>query len=1046
MKLQTLQLWKRSVRPLMILSLSLLWSFAQAQDTTVKGQVKDETGETLPGVSILIKGTTKGTVTDLDGNYSITVSDQNAVLSFSFIGYITQEVAVGSRSTVDVSLQADVQSLEEVVVIGYGEQKKSLSTGAISSVKAQELQTVSTGRIDQALQGRTAGVSIRPTSGSPGSSTKIRIRGISSNGGSDPLFIIDGVRTGAGGMDYLSPNDVESIEVLKDAASAAIYGAEGANGVIIVTTKKGKPNTGVITYSGQYGVQSAPPNMMDMMDAQQYQKYMEAAAVPGAPVAADVDGIGSGTNWLDEMTEDAPQQSHTLSFSGGTEKSTYFISGTMFQQDGIIGGDKARFNRYTARLNSNHKLKDWLTVGENLSYSYIDRSGLAENDEFGGLVASGLALDPITPVTYSGTPYPTHVQTAIDNGQPLTTDANGNYYGLSQFVKGEYGNPLSRINLQKGRTVQNKILGNVFAEINPIEGLKITSRVGIDAAFQRNHNWNPTYWFSSESLNPIANGSDEWQEWYTWQWENFASYDKTIGDHHFNALIGTAIQKYTYNNLNGSYSGLFKEEDKWSYGDYTPDDTDRIGSRPEYRALSSYYGRLAYDYQGKYLMNATLRRDGSSMLSEGNQWGTFPSVSLGWVFSSENFFPSAVANVVNYAKIRASWGQNGSLSNLSPGQWQSAIATSVQGVIRYENPDGTFVQGAAPSNLINPELTWETSEQIDIGLEAKMFDGRLTFAMDYYQKKTKDLITPGAAPFFAGNKLNFTNAGDVLNKGFEFELGFNNSSSNDFQYGINLNFSTLTNEVTYLDPNYPTLNGSNVGTGWTGATRFEEGYPVWYFNGYKTDGIFQNQTEIDDYIAQNGLSGYAPVPGDPIVMDTNEDGTISLDDQTYIGDAIPDYFFGARVNLAYKGFDLLVFAQGQAGNEVLMGFNRTDRPTANKPALFYEDMWTGDGSTNSWFRPNTNSNIAYSSDYMVFDGSFVKIRQMQLGYTLPTNVADAIKVSNVRFYVSLDNFFTFTKYPGMDPEAGSSGDNSQGVDRGYYPVPRTVIGGLTFSF
>ncbi|PIB36211.1 SusC/RagA family TonB-linked outer membrane protein [Reichenbachiella sp. 5M10] len=1029
----------------MVLCLTLLWSFAQAQ-TTVRGKVTDETGESLPGVSILVKGTTTGTVSDLDGNYSINIDDSDAVLSYSFIGFLTQEATVGSRTTIDITLPMDVQSLEEVVVIGYGEQKKSLSTGAISSVKAQELQTVSTGRIDQALQGRTPGVSIRPTSGSPGASTKIRIRGVSSNGGSDPLFIIDGVRTGAAGMDYLSPNDVESIEVLKDAASSAIYGAEGANGVVIVTTKKGKPNTGSITYSGQYGVQSMDPSLMPLMTAPQYQEYMTAAGAPGAPTPADINGIGDGTDWLDEMTQNAPQQSHTLSFAGGTEKSTYFISGTMFQQDGVIGGDKSRFNRYTARLNSNHKLKEWISVGQNLSYSYIQKSGLAENDEFGGLVASGLALDPVTPVSYTGSTLPAHVQSAVDAGQPLVRDSNGDYYGISQFVKGEYGNPLARIDLQQGQTVQNKILGNAFVEIKPIEGLTITSRVGIDAAFQRFHTWTPTFWFSSESLNTVANGSDEWQEWYTWQWENFASYDKTIGDHHFNLLAGTAIQKYTYNNLNGSYSGLFKEEDKWSYGDYTPDDTDKVGSRPEYRTLNSYYGRLSYDYQGKYLLNATLRRDGSSMLSDGNKWGTFPSVSLGWVFSNENFFPSGISNIVNYAKLRVSWGQNGSLSNLSPGQWQSSIATSVQGVIRYEDAAGTFQQGAAPSNLTNPYLTWETSEQIDIGLDTRFFDGRLTFAMDYYQKKTKDLITPGAAPYFAGNKLNFTNAGDVLNKGFEFELGFNNGTAKDFQYGINLNLSTLSNEVTYLDPNYPVLNGSNVGTGWQAATKFEEGQPVWYFSGYKTDGIFQNQQQIDQYIADNGLTGYAPVPGDPIAVDTNEDGTISVDDQTYIGDAIPETMFGARINLAYKGFDFILFAQGQAGNQIMMGFNRTDRPTANKPAFFYDDMWTGEGSTNSWFRPNTSDNIAYSSDMMVFDGSYVRIRQMQLGYTLPNSVSEKIKVNNVRFYVSMDNFFTFTKYPGMDPEAGSGNDNSQGVDRGYYPVPRTVIGGLTFSF
>ncbi|MDW7691546.1 TonB-dependent receptor [Flammeovirgaceae bacterium SG7u.111] len=1046
MKVEIVQFLKRLKMPFLTLCFTVFWATSFAQDLKVSGNVTDDTGESIPGVSILIQGTSNGGVTDLDGNFSLSIPSSDAILVFSYIGFVTQEVPVNGRSTIDVKLVSDVLALEEVVVIGYGEQKKSLTTGAISSVKAEELENVSVSRVDQALQGRTAGVYIKPTSGSPGSGTKIRIRGTASNGGSDPLFIVDGVRTGSAGMDYLSPSDIESIEILKDAASAAIYGAEGANGVVIVTTKSGKPNSGVITYNGQIGSQTAQPDIMPMMNAQQYQTYMEEANVPGAPTAADVAGIGNGTDWFDEMYQTAPQQNHTLSFSGGAEKSTYFISGTLFQQDGVIGGDKSRFNRYTVRFNSKHKIKDWLTVGENLSYSLINKTGISENDEYGGIVAAALSLDPITPVRYTGSTLPSHVLTALDAGHPLVQDENGFYYGISNFVKGEYGNPLARIDLTKGKTTQNKILGNVFAELAPLEGLKITSRVGLDAAYQRYHNWSPTFWYSSESLNNVATGSDEWQEWYTWQWENFATYDRTIGEHHFTLLGGGSVQEYTYNNLNGSYAGLFREEEKWSYGDYVPDDTDRIGSRPESRTLASYFGRLSYDYMGKYLFNATVRRDGSSMLSDGNQWGTFPSFSLGWVFSNEAFFGGGISDVVNYAKLRLSWGQNGSLSNLYPGQWQSSIATNVGGVIRYPGSDGTYLPGAAPSNLENPFLTWETSEQIDIGADFRLFNNQLTFSVDYYEKETKDLITPGAPPIFAGNSLPFVNAGNVLNKGFEFEIGYNNASEHEFQYGISANLSTLKNEVTYLDPNYPKIAGANIGTGWSGATQFEEGMPVWYFNGYVTDGIFQSQSDIDTYISENGLEGYAPVPGDPRAVDTNGDGQISPADQQYIGDPHPDFYFGTRINMSYKGFDLLVFLQGQVGNEVLMGFNRTDRPTANKPAFFYEDRWTGEGSTNSWFRANTSSTIAYSSDLMVFDGSFARIRQMQLGYTLPSKITDTIHVKNVRFYVSLDNFFTFTSYPGLDPEAGSGGDNSIGIDRGYYPVPRTAIGGLSFSF
>lgn len=1048
-----LLLKKGWLRASLLMMLLIMGEYSYSQQSTVSGTVKDgQTDETLPGVSVVVKGTSSGTVTDSDGKFSISV-DGDGILVFSFVGFSSQEVAVAGRTQLDVVLVSDITSLEEIVVIGYGEQKKSLTTGAISSVKSDELKTVSVGRIDQALQGRTAGVSITPNSGSPGAGTKIRIRGTSSNGSSDPLYIIDGVRTGAAGMDYLSPNDIASIEVLKDAASAAIYGAEGANGVIIITTKKGKANTSEITFSSQFGQQSVDPDLMKMMNAQQYQSYMQSAGVAGAPTPGDVTDP-KGTDWFGELFKPAPVQNHSLTMSGGTDKSNYFIGGTYYNQEGVAGGDKSLFKRYTLRLNTSYKVREWLTVGENLSYTNIEKSGVSEDTEYGSLVGSALALDPLTPVTYANGNYPAHFIAAMNGTTPngeaigpmLRKDGNGNYYGISNWVKGEFGNPIARIDLAKGKTVQNKILGNVYADLTPIKGLKFTTRFGLDAAFQDHHNWSPTFWFSSESLNSVATGNDGWDKWFTWQWENFASYDKMINDHHFTVLAGAAIQKYTYKNLNGRYSGLFREEDKWSYGDYVPDDEDRIGSRPEYRSLASFFGRLSYDYKGKYLFNATVRRDGSSMLAAGNQWGSFPSVSAGWLISGEDFYSGNIANTLSYIKLRASWGQNGSLGPLYPGQWQASISTDVGGVIRYPGSDGVYQVGAAPTSLPNPFLTWETSEQYDIGLDFKLFNERLTFSVDYYNKKTVDLITPGTPPLFAGSTLPFVNGGDVVNKGFEFEIGYTSSEEKAFQYGISANFTTLHNEVTYLNPLVGNIQGVNVGTSWSGATQFKLGQPIWYFNGYETAGIFQNQAQIDQYISDNGLTGYAPTPGDPIIVNTNGDNQISPADMTNIGSPHPDFYFGARFNMSYKGFDFLMFVQGQLGNEILMGFNRTDRPTANKPAFFYEDRWTGEGSTNSWFKPNTSGTLAYSSDFMVFDGSYARIRQLQLGYTLPQGVVEKIKVRNARFYVSLDNFFTFTKYPGMDPEAGSGNDRSIGIDRGVYPIPRTLVGGFSFTF
>ncbi|MEN7546299.1 TonB-dependent receptor [Rapidithrix thailandica] len=1011
--------------------------WAGQEKVTVSGIVTSAEDQVpLPGVSIIVKGTSLGTITDVNGKYMLTV-EEGDVLKFSYVGFQDQEVTVADQTVINITLETDFEQLEEIVVVGYGEQKKSLVTGAISSIKASELSSVSNTRVEQALQGRTAGVSVLPNSGSPGSGMKVRIRGTGSNQGSDPLYIIDGVR--AGSMEYLSPTEIESIEVLKDAASAAIYGAEGANGVVIITTKTGKANDPKINYSFQYGQQSIGDNI-EMMNAQQYQQYLEEANVPIRPTIDDVQGI-SGTNWFDEVFENAPQQRHSLTFSGGNDNSTYLVSGSYFAQEGIAGGDKSKFERFTVRVNSDHKIKPWLKIGERFSYSHFDRSGIAEDDEFGSVINNTLAFDPVTPVAYTDG-LPAHVEAALAAGHPLVKNSAGYYYGISKYLTGEYGNPLARLDLEKGNTVQNKIVGNFYAELEPVKGLKVTSRFGIDASFLREHDWTPTYWFSSERLNTVANGSDKQENAFSWQWENFVTYQKSFQDHSFTFLAGMSAVKWLYNDINGSYSGLFKEDEKFSYGNYVPDDQDRIGSYSDTKTLSSYFGRVSYDYKGKYLFNATVRRDGSSLLSPGNQWGTFPSVSAGWVLSNESFYPVSVSNVMSHVKLRASWGQNGNLANLSIGQWLAGISTEG---IRYPNSAGNYLVGASLTSLSNPDLRWETSEQIDVGVELGFFNDQLNVVVDYFEKTTKDLITTGTAPLFAGKELPFINGGDVQNKGWEFEVSYRNSATKSFSYEIAANYTAIKNEVTYLDPNVNRITGSGVGTGWT-ATMFEEGYPIWYFSGYKTDGIFQNQEEIDAYLTSTGITGYSPSPGDPVVVDVNKDQQISIADQTYIGSPHPDSYYGIRANVNFKGFDFLVFLQGQIGNDILMGFNRTDRPTANKPLFFYEDRWTGEGSTNSWFAPDGENPYIYNSDLMVFKGSYARVRQLQLGYTLPSEFTERLKLKNARVYVTLDNYFTFTDYPGLDPESGSGDNNSLGIDRGVYPVPRTILGGISVTF
>jgi TonB-linked SusC/RagA family outer membrane protein len=1013
----------------------------------IMGKITGENLEPLNGVSVSEKGTTNGTITNSDGVFSITV-ENNAILVISFIGFEKTEVPVNNQPVVNVQLKPSVAKMEEVLVVGYGQQRKSLVTGAISSVKQQELETVSTTRIDQALQGRTAGVVVLPTSGQPGAGLNIRIRGAGSNRNSNPLYIIDGVR--AGGIEYIDPSEIASIEILKDAASAAIYGAEGANGVVIITTKTGKRNSAEVSYNGQYGQQSVKDGFIEMMNAQQYQQYLQESGVSNAPTPAEAAAVGEGTNWLNEVLQTAPQQHHSLQFSGGSERSTYLISGTLFSQEGIVGGDKSRFNRYTVRFNGDHRIKPWLNIGNRLSYSNHKRRAVSDNNEFGSILGSALVMDPFTPVTYSGT-LPVHVQTALagttPDGTPISSllrrDELGNLYGISNYLKGEYGNPIARINLARGENVQNKIVGNVFADIEPFKGFTFTSRLGVDAAFQTGHGWTPTFWYSSESLNTIANGYDYNNNWYTWQWENFANYRRSFGEHDFTLLAGiSAIKTHEYH-MGGSYSGLFKEDDRFSYADYVPDNVDRIGSNAYDYTLASYFGRLSYSFQDRYLLNASVRRDGSSKLAPGYQWKTYPAVSAGWVISNEPFFQGGFAQKFNYLKLRGSWGQNGNVSSIGIGEWMNAISSGML----YPDGSGALLVGAAPNSLANPELTWETSEQIDIGADMAFFSNKLTLSVDYYKKTTKDLLTGGTAPMFVGNVLRTVNAGNVVNKGWEFELSYNNRPVNKhaFRYEIGGNLSTLDNEVTFLDPNSPIIFGTGIGTGWS-ATAMKAGFPVWYFNGYKTDGIFQTQADVANYLSKNGITGYAPQPGDPIVLDVNGDKLISPADMTYIGSPHPDITYGGRLNLAYKGFDLLVFVQGQTGNEILMGFNRTDRSTANKPLFFYTNRWTGAGSTNEWFASNTSSPYVYNSDLMVFDGAYTRIRQLQLGYSLPASLTEKLKIRKARIYVSLDDYFTFTKYPGVDPEGGSNGQNSIGIDRGGYPIPRKAIVGLTFNF
>ncbi len=1021
----------RQIRSLLSLIILLGLSSSMFAQQSVTGTVTDETGQTLIGATVLVKGDNTGTVTNEEGQFSITLPAGFSILEISYLGYQSMEVSTTGKNVVNVSLNTDAALLDQVVVVGYGRQKKSQVTGAISSIEVDQIQSLSNGQLQSSIQGRSAGVSILPTSGSPGAGFKVRIRGTGSNGNSEPLYIVDGMRTRD--ISFLAPNEIENIEILKDAAAAAIYGAEGGNGVVIVSTKTGKAGENRVTYSAQYGIQS-PNTNITLMDAEQHALYMEEAGIDGR-YADSLNGVN--TNWVDEIFETAPIQNHALSFSGGTEKSTYFVQGSYFDQGGIVVGDRDRFTRMSARTNINSNVNDWLNVGVRLNYAHSNRKGITEDSEFGGVLSNMILMDPNTPVTYTGA-LPTFVQDQVDAGNKLLTDANGNYYGVSEFVNGEIFNPVAAQTLLNGDgNTTDRLMASAFAEVKLMEGLSFTSRVGLDNEFGKFHNWTPAYFFTVTSqANQSTVEQSSWNN-TLFQWENFANYNTSFGKSNISAVLGTSMFSFNNSYVLGAGSGLIKEAGNFGFIESVqpgPEFTTASGGASAVTLLS-YFGRVAYDYDGRYLLSVVMRRDGSSLLADGNKWGTFPSVSAGWVVSRESFFPKSSA--INFLKLRASWGQNGSLANLSPGAWKSAIGFGNA----YPDGDGNLNIAAEPTILSNPELTWETAEQVDFGLDLGMFDDRVGVTIDYFNKQTINLLNTGIIPNFVGNNAPVVNLGDISNKGWEFELSYRNRFG-DLNLEVAGNITMIDNEVTALDENLDFAPGAGVGVGWT-ATAFEAGLPAWYFRGYQTDGILQSESEANDYMNEMGLTeGFGA--GDPRVVDVNGDGTISPDDQTFIGSPHPDMLYGLRVAADYKGFDFTMFLQGTKGNDILTGYNRTDRASSNKPAFYYEDRWVEGSGSNDWFRANGDNVYAYNSDFMVFDGSYLRIKQLQLGYTVSERSDSFLK--GARMYVSLEDFFTFTNYVGLDPEVGSTDDQSQGIDRGVYPLPKKVMFGVNVSF
>ncbi|MDL2141482.1 TonB-dependent receptor [Flavobacterium tructae] len=1022
-----------------------------AQDVTVSGIINDENGMPVPGASILIKGTNKATASDFDGKFQINVP-ANGTLTISFVGYNTVQEAVNGRTKIDVKLKAESQALNEVVVVGYGTQKKSVVTGSISSVKAKDLESLPITRVEQALQGRVSGVSIAANAGQPGSASTIRIRGFTTLNNNDPLWVVDGVIVDNGGIGYLNQSDIESIEVLKDGASGAIYGSRAAAGVILVTTKKGKAGKISVSYTGFAGTSQAAKKL-DLLDANQYVTIMNEANVNGGtPNRYTVPAnVGNGTDWQNVIFNNhAQRSSHELSFSGGNDTSTFYMSFGLTDQEGIVNSDISNYNRKNIRLNSNHKLGKYIKIGQTLGYSHEKTIGVGNtNDEFGGPLSSAINLDPLTPVlvapgaaTGAGTPY--------ENKNALR-DANGNYYGISTIVTQETSNPLAYTQTRLGNNdFADNFVGNIFAEAEILPGLKFKSTAGGKLAYYGSDNFTPVYYLNGATKKDVNELFRSYKKSFSWNWENTLNYDKKIGNHHFGILIGkgTYVDNITSGN-DITYRGVPATTHAEASFNVDIPISDKIANAYNAQALEhrveSLFSRLNYDYKEKYIFTGILRRDGSTRFGPNHKYGTFPSVSLGWVPSKENFWGEN--KIVNTLKIRGGYGVTGNDS--SP----DFLYISTVGIQRNYTIGGVIVNGQSPNAIPNPDLKWEETKQLNIGFETTLLHD-FNLSVDLFNKKTEGILMKVPIPGYVGATGNtYANLADMENRGVDIELGYRKKIG-ELNLSVNGNFSYIKNEITYIDKGVNFLVGDEtVQSSSYEINRTEVGHAYNSFYGFKTNGIFQTQADIDSYKNAAGkVIQPNAKPGDFRWQDLDGDGVIGANDRTFLGTSLPKFTYGFTMNLAYKGFDMLVFGQGAGGNMIYQGLRRLDISTANYQTEVM-GRWTGPGSTNSYPRVTTddsNKNFTNPSDFNLQKGDFFRFKTIQLGYSFPKEWIESISLQKVRLYVTGENLWTITKYTGYDPEIGgpttAGMNNVQGVDRGYYPQAKSYMLGVNLQF
>jgi len=1013
-----------------------------AQEGKVSGVVKDENGMTIPGANVIEKGTSNGVSTDIDGKFEITVSNTaDAVLVISFLGYSNQEIPVAGRSSVDVNMEVESELLEEVVVIGYGTTSKKEVTGATSKVKGENIEKLNIPRMDQALQGQISGVNINTNSGSPGGNASTRIRGLSTFGDNDPLILVDGVVYDSEGLNALNPGDIKSVNVLKD-ATAGIYGVRAANGVILIELKDGvKDMPPEVEFGGYVGLQQTA-RRLDLLNATEYATIKnEIFGTAGQPIPFENTALGEGTDWQDEIFQDAWMQSYNLSVKGGTKKSTYNAGVSYFDQDGIVGGDKSNFNRYTARLNYGNQLNDKFKLTSIILYTHEERKTLPENG-IGSVLYNTINAFPTEAVR-----------------QP-----NGNYSYLEEVS--DIINPVAQIENTHNNAIVNKIVGKEELEYKINDRFTLTNRLSYSYSIVDFKNFSPLVWYgpgkaqntaADESLNPteveiadsvfLERGASVFESRTTYldiTGESFLNYNQIFNeDHSVKGTFGVSLFKREGDQLNGTAYNI--PGNSVEFADISANLApggflNNTGSFNFEERLASVFLRGEYGYKGRYLASFIIRRDGSSKFGPNNRFGYFPTFSGAWVFSEESFFK---VKPITFAKLRVSYGISG---NDQIQNFAYRAQLNGEGVYVFND---VITTGVAIGRASNPDLRWESTSQFNIGLDLT-FGEAFTVTTNYFSKTTKDLLfQPEVSGLLGtagpGGQSPFVNAGDVVNRGVELELGYSTDPRKELSFNVNFNMTYLHNEVTSTPEGVEFIPGAAFGVGGNIATRFEKGFPIGYFHGLETDGVWQSQAEIDNSsVKQPGAK-----PGDIKYVDQNGDGVINFNDNSdkkMLGSPIPDFTFGLNLFVKYKQFDFSTMLFAAVGQEIIRNFERS-QPYANQ-LDYVIDRWVGPGTSDEVPRQSNDANRNTEfSDFYVEDGSFLRVKNIQLGYTIPVSIGEKIRAKSIRFYVAVNNLLTITGYQGYDPEIGSiGGPLAAGVDYGFYPQARVYMGGFNFKF